>query len=171
MNTTERADKAVMGVSPTRLPRLLVVVVMAFAPFEARPLLGAAELFPGMAMQLAYGWATGRVIADPSDKAVLLWSVASRRGAHPSIWRELFGGVAALSAALVLVIVTNAILLLPLRIALVAAGVSTKVILAVMVSFVGVRLMLTLWRALRAYRSDRGLLARLPSSSSPPVVH
>ena len=61
--------------------------------------------------------------------------------------------------------------LLPLRIALVAAGVSTKVILAVMVSFVGVRLMLTLWRALRAYRSDRGLLARLPSSSSPPVVH
>ena len=88
MNTTERADKAVMGVSPTRLPRLLVVVVMAFAPFEARPLLGAAELFPGMAMQLAYGWATGRVIADPSDKAVLLWSVASRRGAHPSIWRR-----------------------------------------------------------------------------------
>ena len=41
---------SVMEVSLTRLPRLLMVLVLAFAPFEPRPTLAAVELFRGMAL-------------------------------------------------------------------------------------------------------------------------
>lgn len=45
-----------MRISPARLFKLLGVIVIAFAQYEARPLLGAVEPFRGIAMQLAYRW-------------------------------------------------------------------------------------------------------------------
>jgi hypothetical protein len=50
-----------MRLSPVWLPSLLGTLVMAFAPYEVRPLLGAAQLFPGKAIQLAYRWASSAV--------------------------------------------------------------------------------------------------------------
>ena len=75
---TDSADWIPMRISPSRLPRLLGVLVIAFAHFEDRPLLGAVELFRGLSMQLAYRWATGQIMAAADDRAVLLWSVAFR---------------------------------------------------------------------------------------------
>jgi hypothetical protein len=155
-----------MRISPVRLPRLLGVVVLAFAPYEARPLLGAVGLIPGIGIQVAYRWATDQVMADRNNRAVLLWSIAFRQGERRAISREALGVLAAVTTGIALVVVTNAIVLLPLRIGLVAAGVSENVIIDVIIGIIGARLLVTSWRALRAYRGETALSERLPTPST-----
>jgi hypothetical protein len=139
---------------------------MAFAPYEVRPLLGAVALLRGITIQLAYRWSTGQVVADPSDRAVLLWSAASREGWRGSIHRQLLGVVAATSAGMALAIVGNAILLPPMGLMLWAAGADAKVVIGAGLAVVGAPLLATGWRALRAYQSDTALTHRLPSPST-----
>ncbi len=152
-----------MRISPVRLPRLLGTLVMGFAPYEAQPLLGAAQLFSGMAIQLAYRWATGQVVAAPSNKAVLLWSTTSGRSGRLWLCRELFGVLTAISVGITVVVINNTILLLPLGVLLVAADISTKVVADIAMAVVGVRLLMIGGRAFQSYRSEVALTAFLPS--------
>ena len=160
--SAEHAEWTGMDIAPTRLPRLLGILVIAFAPYEPRPLIGAVELFPGMAIRLVHRWVTGRVVADSHRRAVLLWSEVGARRLHV---RELCGIVAAASTGIVLVILNCTIILLPLGVVMVALGVTSTVIAAVVLCVVGVRLLMISWRALRSYRSKLALTARLPSPS------
>jgi hypothetical protein len=153
-------------ISPTPLPRLLCVVVMAFAPYEAQPLLGAVKLFRGFAIQLAYRWATGQVVADPNGKAVLLWSVPFRGPVCRSVRRELFGALVAASVGTVMEVVCSGIFLLPFGIVLMAAGVGIQVLTVAGLTIIATSLAMTCWRALLAHRSERALTARLPAPSN-----
>jgi len=163
---TRRAEVKVVHVAPTRLPRLLRVVVIAFAPYEPRPLLGAVGLFRGIAIQLAYRWPTGQILADRCDRAVLLWSVEFRADWRRSLRRELFGVLAATSVGIALWIVSSSILLVPLGMALWTAGMTASRVGDVEFSVAGTRLFMTLWRAFRAYLNDEALMSRLPSPST-----
>ncbi len=156
-----------MRISPVRLPRLLGTLVMAFAPYEPLPLLGAAQLFSGMAIELAYRWATGQVIADPTNRAVLLWSTTSRGEGRRWLYRELLGVLLATFVGIGLVVVNNTILLLPLGVVLVSAGISTQWVADILLAVIGTRLLMIGWRAFQSYRSEVALTARLPSASSP----
>lgn len=156
-----------MRISPARLPRLLGVVVIAFAQYEARPLLGAVELFRGIAIQLAYRWATGRVVADPSDRSVLLWSVVSRAERDRNVSLELCGILAATAVGCVLVVISSAILLLPLCALLVAVGADGEVVAGVGFAVVGLRWLMTCWRAFHSYQNEQKLMAQLPETSAP----
>lgn len=148
--------------SPTRLPRLLCVVVMAFAPYEARPLVGAVKLFRGTAIQLSYRWAAGQLVADPKGNAVLLWSAASRSGTSRFLGRQLFGVVAATVVGVVMALVCNGVFLVPLIMALVLMGVAVAPIVVAGLGIVGASLIMTCWRGFLANRIERGLTARLP---------
>jgi hypothetical protein len=152
-----------MEISPTRLPRLLGILVVAFAPYEPRPLLGAVELFPGMAIRLVHRWVTGRLVADSHRRAVLLWSEV---GVQRLRFRELVGVLAAASTGIAVVIFNCTILLLPLGVVLVALGAATSVIVDVVLVVIGVRLLTISWRTFRSYRAKLALTARLPSPSS-----
>ncbi len=149
-------------IAPARLPRLLSVVVVAFAPYEARPLFGAVQLFRGIAIQLAYRWPTGRVLAGSCDRAVLLWSVPFQAGGRP-VRREALGVLVATVLGVGIVIVGNALFLVPLGAALGIAGVSTNVLRDAGVSVVEASLLMTVWRACRAHRNESALARRLPS--------
>lgn len=151
-----------MRISPSRLPRLLEVLVIAFAQYEERPLLGAVELFRGLSMQLAYRWVTGRVVAGTDERAVLLWSVAYRCEARRSLLREALGLLTATAVGLVLVAVTSAILLLPVSLALVFTGEHAKIIVGVGLAIVILRWLMASWRAVRSYRNELEVTARLP---------
>ena len=167
MWATNYADRNEMRISPVRLPRLLGTLVMAFAPYEPQPLIGAARLFTGMAIRLAYRWASGQVIADPSNSAVLLWSSTSRREGRPVPYRELLGILLATSVGIALVVLNNTILLLPLGVLLVVAGIATKWVADILLAVIGIRLLMISWQAFRSYRSEVALSARLPSPSTP----
>ena len=104
----------VMDVSLTRLPRLLMVLVLAFAPFEPRPMLAAVELFRGMALQLSYRWATGGVLAEDSDRAVLLWTDCAPT-TRRDLPREALGVLVSVATGLVLFVACNTLLLVELR--------------------------------------------------------
>lgn len=156
-----------MRISPVRLPRLLGTLVMAFAPYESLPLIGAAKLFTGMAIRLAYRWATGQVIADPSNRAVLLWSTTSRSAGRPALYRELFGILFATLVGIALIVVNNAILLLPLGVLLVVAGIATKWVVDILLAVIGTRLLMIGWRLIRSYRSEVTLSALLPPTPTP----
>jgi len=163
---TERVEGNSVRIAPRRLPRLLSVVVTAFAPNEIRPLLGAVGLFRGIAIQLAYRWPTRQVLEDRCDRAVLLWSVEFRAGWSRSLHRELLGVLAATSVGIVLFIASSAILLLPLAMALWAAGMTASRVGDVEFSVAGTLLAMTFWRAFRAYLNDEALMSRLPSPST-----
>ena len=156
-----------MGISPVRLPRLLGTLVMAFAPYEPLPLLGAAQLFSGMAIQLAYRWATGQVVADPSNRAVLLWSITSRGERRRWLYREPFGVLCATVVGIGLVVINNTILLLPLGVVLVLAGVSARWVTDILLAIIGTRLLMIGWVALRSHRSEVALTGRLPTATRP----
>lgn len=149
-------------ISPTPLPRLLCVIVMAFAPYEARPLVGAVKLFRGTAIQLTYRWATGQLVTDPKGRAVLLWSAPTASGPGRSLWRQLFGAVTATTVGVALVLVCNGVFLLPLVIALIVVGVAVGPVVVAGLCIVGASLMVTCWRGLLAHRIERELTARLP---------
>jgi hypothetical protein len=153
-----------MRISAARLPRLLGVVVIAFAPYEERPLLGAVQLFRGIAIQISYRWASGQILADQENRSVLLWSVAfgTRRPLH----RELFGMLTATSVGIGLVVISNSLLLLPLGLILVAAGAGIRVVTDIGLGVIGARLLLTSWRAFLAYRNELMLSARLPTPAT-----
>ncbi len=154
-----------MRISPVRLPRLLGVVVIAFAQFEDRPLLGAVELFRGLAIQLAYRWATGRIVADPDDRAVLLWS-------EPLDWegrslaRELIGVFTATVVGIVMLVVTSALLVVPLGVVLLLAGVDRKWVTGIGLSVIVLRWLLTCRRAIGSYRNEQALASCLPMAKS-----
>ena len=80
-----------MRMSLSRLPRLLGVLVIAFAQYEDRPLLGAVELLRGLSMQVAYRWATGRIMAAADDRAVLSVVGAFRSKERHTLVLEAFG--------------------------------------------------------------------------------
>jgi len=149
-----------MDVSLTRLPRLLMVLVLAFAPFEPRPTLAAVELFRGMALQLSYRWATGGVVAEDSDRAVLFWTdcAPTTRRDCP---REALGVLVSVATGLVLFVACNALLLIVVKQALVAAGAGAGTIRDTCFAIIALRLAVTAWRAVGAYRHDAGLMARL----------
>lgn len=149
-----------MELSPTRLPRLLMVLVLAFAPFEPRPTLAAVELFRGMALQLSYRWATGGVVAEDSDRAVLLWTDCAPTTSR-DFPREALGVLVSVATGLVLFVACNALLLVVVHEALVAAGASPATITETCLGIIAVRLTVTAWRAVGAYRHDAGLMARL----------
>jgi GNAT superfamily N-acetyltransferase len=155
-----------MHVSATRLPRLLGILVIAFAQFEDWPLLGAVELFRGLSIQLAYRWATGQVIADPGNRAVLLWSANHDPEGRRRLVPELLGAVAATGVGVALLCVSSAILLVPVDLVLRAAGVDDEVAVVVAFSIVGARWLATCWRALRTYQDERALM----TSASDPVT-
>src|SRR5580658_7481650 len=141
-----------MRISPIRLPKLLGILVMAFAPYEPLPLLGAAQLFSGMAIQLAYRWATGQVVADPTNRAVLLWSVTSKGLARHWLYREPFGVLLASFVGIGLVVVNYTILLLPLGVVLVWVGISTQLVADIVLAVIGMRLLIIGWRAIQSHR-------------------
>ncbi len=128
-----------MQISATRLPRLLGVLVIAFAQFEERPLIGAVALFRGLSIQLAYRWATGQVMAEPGDRAVLLWSASTAPDGRRRLGSELLGAVAATAVGVVLLCLSSAILLVPLDLILRAVGADDEVIVAAAFSIVGAR--------------------------------
>lgn len=148
-----------MGVRPGRLPKLLTVLVLAFAPMERRPLLAAVELFRGMAIQLAFRWPQGWLLAESQNRAVLLWSVCrSTAGRLPHARaRALIGVGAGVLTGLLLFALSNLILLSVVTVVLHAAGVSAVAISEVRLGIVVVRLTVTAWRATAAARHDHGL--------------
>jgi GNAT superfamily N-acetyltransferase len=162
----EPADSSFMGVSLGRLPRLLVVVVLAFVPFEPRPALAAVELFRGMAIQLSYRGVAGRLMADDSDRAVLVWSVRGPRLLRDAP-REVLAVMSAVVTGIALFVASNALLILVVSVALAALGISSDVIAEVRLTIVMVRLAVTAWRAVAAYRHDARLAARLPQQTGP----
>lgn len=143
------------------MPRLLMVLVLAFAPYEARPMLAAAEMFRGMAIQLSYRWAAGKIIAEPSDRAVLLWSDCGRR-TRRDLPREVLAVSVSVATGLVLFVASNLLLLLSLTAALRSAGVSAGTVSNIRFGVVALRLAVTFCRAVHAYRHDSRLMARLP---------
>lgn len=155
-----------MEVSPTRLPRLLMVLVLAFAPYEPRPLLAAVELFRGMAIQLSYRWAAGRVVAEVSDRAVLLWTVCGPK-ARRELPRELLAVLVSVATGIALFVASNAVLLLVVGESLDAAGASPQMISDIRLGIVAFRLAVTLWRAVHAYRHDVRLMAELAPRTGP----
>ena len=155
-----------MRVSPVRLPRLLGTLVMGFAPFEPLPLLGAAQLFTGMAIELAYRWANGQMVASAENSAVLLWSRTTRGVGRRWYYRELFGILVATVVGITLVLVCNTVLFLPLGVLLVAAGVATRWVTDIVLGLIGARLCVIGWRAVRSFRSEVALSAGLPEPRS-----
>jgi hypothetical protein len=164
MKSGERAEKTGMRITAGRVPRLLGVMVIAFAPYEERPLLGAVGLFRGLAIQLSYRWAAGQVLADECNRAVLLWSVAF--GSRRPIYRQLLGVLAGTSVGIALVVISNGLLLLPVGLILVAAGVGLRLVIDIGLGVVGARLLGTSWRAFLAYRNELRLTARLPAPTT-----
>ncbi len=138
---------------------------MAFAPYEPLPLLGAARLFSGMAIELVYRWASGQLWADPDSKAVLLYSQTTRVEDRRQSLREIIAVVCATVVGTVLVSLANTVLLLPLGVILVASGVPARWVTDILLGIIGVRLVVIGWRATRAYQSERSLAARLPRAS------
>lgn len=150
-----------MHVSAARVSRLLCVLVLAFAPYESRPLLGAGQLLRGMAIEVAYRWPTGRIVADPEDRAVLLWSRASRTTGGVGVASEFLGVVVATVVGAVLVFVGYGLVLLPIGVVMVALGVDVEVVIDGTLAIVALSLVLTCWRAISAYRAEEALGARL----------
>lgn len=161
-----RADVMGVVIAPARLRRLLSVLVVGFALAESWPLLKAVELFRGMSIQLAYRWPIGQIAADPADQAVLLWSTRFAAGGKRSLGRQLCGVLAATVTGVVLVLIGNAMLLLPLHALLSVAGVGATTIVELSLAIVGGRLLGSLCRAIRAYRHDAAVMSVLP----PPTV-
>jgi hypothetical protein len=154
-----------MGISPTRLPRLLGILVIAFAPYERRPLVGAVELFPGMAIRLVHRWVTGRIVADSHRRAVLLWSETFDTVGRRLGYRQVLGVVTAVAVGIAVVVLNCSILLLPVGVILVALGVARAVIVCVVLVVVGARGLVISWRALESYRAKLSLTAKLPPPS------
>lgn len=138
---------------------------MAFAPYEPLPLLGAARLFSGMAIELVYRWASDQLLADRDNKAVLLYSRTTRREDRTQLLREILGVICATVVGIVLVVLTNTVLLLPLGVILVVSGVAERWVTDIVLGIIGARLVVIGWRATCAYRSERSLAARLPRAS------
>lgn len=149
-------------VSVRRVPRLLLVPVLALAPYEARPLLSAAQLLRGMAIRMPYRWGNRHLLAEDADRAVLLWSVRGR-GGRPDLRGECRGVVAAVASGSALFLASNALLLLPLTAALTALGVPSARLCDLAIALVCARLAVTLWRAVCAYRHEVLLDGRLPT--------
>ncbi len=155
-----------MRISVARLPRLLGVVVMAFAPYEPRPLVGAVQLFRGIAIEIAYRWPTGQILAADDDRAVILWSPASFGGDRRDLWSELLGVVVATAVGSAIVIAGILLLVLPIAVLLVVVGIDGEVVAVAALCLVAASLLVTCWRAYVAFRHEQSLTARLPQSES-----
>ncbi len=156
-----------MRIAPRRLPQLLGVLVIAFAQFEAWPLLGAVALFRGLSIQLVYRWVTGQVLADPSNRSVLLWSNVDSSAGCIRLWRKVSGALAATAVGFANLCVSAAILVLPLATLLTALGVEDEVAIGIPWAIVGVGWVITCSRAIRSYRSEVTLMSQLPPPSAP----
>jgi hypothetical protein len=152
-------------VSLTRLPRLLGVLVFAFAPSEPRPLLAAIELLRGLSIQLAYRWGAGRVFAGESNQAVLLWSVAGSWRTRRHVVREVAGILWAVAVGLVLFSASNLLLLLLVRGALDIFDASHETKIIVPFLLLMARFAFTLVRAAAATWHHAAIAAQLPRTA------
>jgi hypothetical protein len=150
-------------VSPNRLPRLLGVLVMAFAESEAHGLYSALALLRGFAIQLSYRWGLGTVLATDDNRAVLLWSPVRHSHRDMGRLRGTVAMLAGVATGVSLFLLSNIILLTPLSFVLHVLGISTYTVGIVVVA---VRLLMTFIRACRAYLHDNRLLACLPRSAT-----
>ena len=150
-----------MALPARRLLNALGVLVLAFAPFEPRPLLAAADLFRGMAIQLAYRWPTQQAMADEDTHAVLLWSAPA--DSTRSRVRRLLGVIAAVVVGVGQFVVSTWLLLFPFTVLMHVLRVNPNKIVDLQLWFVISRLALTAYRALAAYRFDAVIAARFPS--------
>ncbi len=153
-------DTGWMRAQAVNLPRLLAVLVVAFAQFESRPILGAVELFRGFVLQLAFRWGTGCIAVDQNNRAVLLWSVASP--GSESLGTQLLGMMAATAAGIVMVAFTGAVAMALVGSILLLAGLDLRLVLGLVLAFVTLRWTMTCVRAVRAYRTETSLYAKLP---------
>ena len=144
------------------------MLVIAFAQYEERPLLGAVELFRGLSMQLAYRWATGRVVAGTDERAVLLWSVAFRCEARRSLLREALGLLTATRSGWSSWPSPVPFCSFPSRLPLVFTGEHAKIIVGVGLAIVILRWLMASWRAVRSYRNELEGAAR--SGGGQPVA-
>ena len=117
-----------------------------------------ASLFRGLSIQLAYRWATGQVMADPGNRAVLLWSTTHDTEDRRRLWPKFLGLVVATGVGFVLLCVSSAILLVPLGLVLRAARVDLEVVVTVVFTIIGARWLGTCWRAIRTYRDENALM-------------
>lgn len=150
-----------MSIGPSRLSRLLVVLVLGFAPYEPRPMLAAVELFRGLAIQLAYRRGSGELVAADDDRAVLLWSVCHGRRSRIRI---ALGVTAAVCTGIVLFVVSNLILLTAVGAGMRLCGAGPGAIAEVRLCIVVIRLGVTAVRAAQAFSQDRRLIAQLPAA-------
>lgn len=155
-----------MHVSPKRLPRLLGVLVMAFAETEAHGLYSALALLRGFAIQLSYRWGLGTVLATEDNRAVLLWSPVRHSHTDMGRLRATVALIAAVVTGVSLFLLSNLLLLTPLGLLLRLLGISAGTVRNVSLAVVAVRLLMTFIRAWRAYVHDTRMLACLPRSAT-----
>ena len=153
-----------MEVRASRLPRLLMVLVLAFSPYERHPLVGAVELFRGLAIQLSYRWAAGRVLAGEDDRAVLLWTVCGGCK-RPRASREVLGVLMSVATGIALFLASNTVLLLAVGELMTIAGATAEAVGDVRFGIIAVRLTVTAFRAFQAYRHDSRLMGQLPAQT------
>lgn len=142
------------------LPGLLTVAVLAFAQFERRPLLAALGLYRGLAVQLAYRWGSGQVLAR-DRRAVLMWSEPGRVG-RPGLRRQLRGVSTGVAIGTLQLLAGTLLLLLPLGELLDTLGLPTRRKSLILLAVVLGRLGLTGWRAAGAYRLTAARQAAFP---------
>jgi hypothetical protein len=153
-----------MHVSPRRLPKLLGVLVFAFAEREARGLHSALALLRGFVLQLSYRWASGTVLAAPGDRAVLLWSAASGHDARIRAGRKALGVLVAVTLGFAMFSLSSLLVILPLGMLLRATGGgSASVVARGRLLLISPRLLLAALRAWQAYRHDARLMSCLPA--------
>jgi GNAT superfamily N-acetyltransferase len=154
-----------MRISGRRLPALLSVLVIAFADQERFGVYSAIQLFRGFAVQLAYRWTLGTVIATPDDRSVLLWSPAT---AHDRTLRPARRMCAVLAAVLVgagLFFLSNLMLFGPLDWSLRHLGLAPGSVRLLHMWLLAARFALALRYAWVAYAHDARFLASLPAAT------
>lgn len=153
-----------MHVSPKRLPRLLGVLVMAFAETERHGLYSALALLRGFAIQLSYRWGLGTVLASADNRAVLLWSPVRHSHRDQGRVRAMVAMLAGVVTGVSMFLSSNLLLMVPLGLLLRVLDISGYTVRNVGIAIVAFRLLTTLVRAYRAYLHDARLLASLPCS-------
>ena len=136
---------------------------------EQRLALKTVELCRGYAIQASFRWVSGQILILP-NKAVLLWSDLpsdGRKMTARSLTRTLLATAFATLVGVVLVVISNAILMLPVGLALKALGGSASLIALVAISITGFRLALTGWRASQAYALERRRETLMSSGPGP----
>jgi hypothetical protein len=134
-----------------RLPEVTLRLALAFAGEERLPLVALARLLRGMAIQVAYRWPLGQI--ELGNGAVLLWS---SRPSGRSRWNNQLAAVtAAVAVGVVLFVVSNLIVLLPLRLGMSLCAVTRPTRALICLLVVLTRLTLMAVHAVHAALLDR----------------